>query len=62
VREADTTLKSMPKEPVTLAIRAQAEMKLGEVSQAAADRRQALALWHGDRAMLPGFSTELAAR
>ena len=62
LREADATLKSMPKEPVTLAIRAQAEMKLGEVTQTVADRRQALTLWHGDRAMLPGIPAQLATR
>ena len=62
LREADATLKNTPKEPVTLAIRAQAEAKLGQASAAGADRRQAVALWHGDRAMLPGAVTEVAAR
>jgi len=62
LREADATLKNTPKEPVTLAIRAQAEAKLGQAAQAKADRTQALALWHGDRAMLPGAGTEVAAR
>ena len=62
LREADATLRSTPKEPATLAIRAQAEAKLGQAAQARADQRQALALWHGDRAMLPEAGTEIALR
>jgi len=62
LREADATLRNTPKEPITLAIRAQAEAKLGQASAAGADRRQAVALWHGDRGMLPGAVTEVAAR
>jgi len=62
LREADATLKSTPKEPVTLALKAQAEAKLGLAAHAAADRNAALALWHGDRAMLPGAPVEMATR
>jgi tetratricopeptide (TPR) repeat protein len=62
LREADATLKATPKEPVTLAIRAQAEAKLGQAAEARADRTQAVALWRGDRASLPGMTTEIATR
>lgn len=62
LREAETTLKSTPREPVTLALKAQAEAKLGQATSASADRDGALAYWHGDRAMLPGMSERFAAR
>jgi tetratricopeptide (TPR) repeat protein len=62
LRETDATLAIAPKEPVTLALRARAEQMLGSASRAAADRGEALALWHGDPAMLPGMSTRLALR
>jgi len=62
LREADNTLRATPKEPVTLAIKAEAEAKLGAVARATADRDAALALWHGDRAMLPGAGAEVASR
>jgi len=62
LREADATLKAVPKEPVTLAIRAEAEAKLGQAASAAADRKMALALWHGDRSLLSGAKVEVAAR
>ncbi|MBW8744883.1 MAG: hypothetical protein JF628_11165 [Sphingomonas sp.] len=62
LREADATLKAVPKEPVTLAIKAEAEAKLGQAAGAVADRAAALAFWHGDRAMLPGAAREVAAR
>ena len=62
LREADATLKATPKEPVTLALKAQAEAKLGQVAAAKTDREAALAYWHGDRAVLPGMSERLAAR
>jgi tetratricopeptide (TPR) repeat protein len=62
LREADATLKAMPREPLTLAIKAQAEARLGQSADAAADRDAALALWHGDRAMLPGAGERLAAQ
>jgi len=60
LHETDITLRLMPKEPVTLAIRAEAEAKLGQSASAEADRLAAFALWHGDRAMLTGAM--LAAR
>ena len=62
LHEADATLKATPKEPVTLAIKAEAEAKLGQTANAAADRHAALALWHGDRAMLPGAEMAIASR
>lgn len=62
LREVDATLKGTPKEPVTLAIKAEAEAKLGQAANAAADRAAAQAYWHGDRAMLPGMNERLAAR
>ena len=62
LREADATLRSTPKEPVTLALRAEAEAELGQTANAVADREVALAAWHGDRATLPGISERLAAR
>jgi hypothetical protein len=62
LREADATLRATPKEPVTLAIKAQAEAKLGQAAEARADRRQAVALWHGDRASLPGNAMGIASR
>jgi len=62
LREADATLRNTPKEPVTLAIRAQAEAKLGQAAAARADHMRAVALWHGDRALLPGMATEIATR
>jgi len=61
LREADNTLKAMPKEPVTLATRAEAEAKLGQAARAATDRTTALALWHGDGSLLPGTRMEVAA-
>jgi len=62
LREADATLKAVPNEPVTLAIRAEAEAKLGQAANAAADRKMALVLWHGDRGLLPGVAVEVATR
>jgi tetratricopeptide (TPR) repeat protein len=62
LREAEDTLKATPREPVTLAIKAQVEAGLGQAANAAADRNAALALWHGDRSLLPGVSERLAAR
>lgn len=62
LREAELTLRHTPKEPMTLAIKAEAEAKLGQIAQAAADERLARTLWHGDRALLPGGATELVAR
>ena len=62
LREADATLRATPKEPVTLALKAEAEAKLGQAANAAADRAAALALWHGDHAMLPGSQVEVAGR
>jgi Flp pilus assembly protein TadD len=62
VREAELTLRHTPHEPVTLAIKAAAEAQLGQTAQAAEDRNRALALWHGDRALLPGSAARLAAR
>jgi hypothetical protein len=62
LREAETTLEAVPREPVTLALKAEAEAKLGQVTAAKADRNTALAVWHGDRAMLPGAPLEVAAR
>ena len=62
LREAETTLEAVPREPVTLALKAEAEAKLGQATAAKADRNTALALWHGDRAMLPGAPLEVAAR
>ena len=62
LHEADATLKATPKEPVTLAIKAEAEAKLGQTANAAADRHAALALWHGDRAMLPDAEMAIASR
>ena len=62
LREAETTLEAVPREPVTLALKAEAEAKLGQATAAKADRNTALALWHGDRAMLPGAALEVAAR
>ncbi|HMI18093.1 MAG TPA: hypothetical protein VK533_00980 [Sphingomonas sp.] len=62
LREADDTLRATPKEPVTLAIKAQAEAKLGQAADAAADRKLALALWHGERRMLPDAPVEMATR
>jgi tetratricopeptide (TPR) repeat protein len=62
LREADATLKATPKEPVTLAIRAEAEAKLGQTAAARADRNAALTLWHGDPQMLPNVSLEMANR
>jgi tetratricopeptide (TPR) repeat protein len=57
LRETDATLKAMPNEPVTLAIRAQAEAALAQPAAAEADRRAAATLWHGDPAMLPGVAS-----
>jgi len=62
VREAELTLRHTPNEPVTLAIKAAAETQLGQTAQAAEDRNRALALWHGDRALLLGSAARLAAR
>jgi len=62
LREAETTLAAVPREPVTLALKAEAEAKLGQAAAAKADRSAALALWHGDRAMLPDAALEVAAR
>jgi tetratricopeptide (TPR) repeat protein len=62
LREAEATLRSTPKEPATLALKAQAEAKLGLSVKAAADRGQAMALWHGDPAMLPLAGLSLASR
>jgi len=62
LREADATLRSTPKEPVTLALKAEAEARLGQAAAAKADRGAALASWHGDRAMLPGAPAEIATR
>jgi len=62
LREADDTLKAVPKEPVTLVLKAEAEAKLGQAAQAEGDRNAALALWHGDRSLLPGVGERLAAR
>jgi len=62
LREADATLKATPKEPVTLAIRAEAEAKLGQTAAARADWNAALAYWHGDPQMLPNVSVEMATR
>ena len=62
VREAELTLRHTPHEPVTLAIKAAAEAQLGQTAQAAEDRNRALALWHGDRALLLGGPARLAAR
>jgi tetratricopeptide (TPR) repeat protein len=62
LRETETTLEAMRKEPVTLALKAEAEAKLGQAAQAAADRNAALASWHGDRRLLPGAPVETATR
>ena len=62
LREAEATLRSTPKEPVTLALKAEAEARLGQAAAAKADRGAALASWHGDRAMLPGAPEEIATR
>ncbi len=62
LREADDTLKAVPKEPVTLALKAEAEAKLSRTANADADRTAALASWHGNRAILPGMADNLAAR
>jgi tetratricopeptide (TPR) repeat protein len=62
VREAEHALRHTPNEPVTLAIKAAAETQLGQAAQAGEDRNRALALWHGDRALLLGGPARLAAR
>jgi len=62
LREAELTLRHTPREPMTLAIKADAEAKLGQIAQAAADERLARTLWHGDRALLPRGTAELVAR
>jgi tetratricopeptide (TPR) repeat protein len=62
LREIERTLKATPHEPVTLALKAQVETRLGQRAAAAADRGAALALWHGDRAMLPDPREQWAAR
>jgi predicted Zn-dependent protease len=62
LREAEQTLRSTPKEPVTLAIKAEAEGKLGQAVEAATDRQAALAAWRGDRRLLPGTAVALAGR
>jgi len=62
LRETDATLKAVPKEPVTLAIRAEAEAKLGQAANAAADRAMALALWHGDRRLLSAITVDVVPR
>jgi hypothetical protein len=62
LRETERTLRSTPKEPVTLAIKAEAEGKLGQAVGAATDRQAALAAWRGDRGLLPGATVALAGR
>jgi len=62
LREADATLQVMPKDPVTLAIRAKDEAEHGQHVVAAADRNAALAGWHGDRQWLLGQFGKLALR
>jgi predicted Zn-dependent protease len=62
LREAERTLRTTPKEPVTLALKAEAEAKLGLAASAAGDRSLALALWHGDRRLLPDATIQMATR
>ena len=60
--EANATLRSTPREPVTLALKAEAEARLGQTANASTDREAALAAWHGAPALLPGRTERLAAR
>ena len=57
LREAATTLRQRPNDPMTLAIRARAEAALGQQRAATADRSAALASWRGERgAFAPALS------